>query len=86
MSGSGTPEDTVLFISLCLIFGCLVRRLRKSVPIPSSAVVFLFGIGLGLLETTGSSGKIGDASESVHSIDPHLFLQIFLPLLIFESS
>eukprot|EP00055_Hartaetosiga_balthica_P008823 m.33954 g.33954 ORF g.33954 m.33954 type:complete len:1076 (+) comp6488_c0_seq1:200-3427(+) len=82
-----THTSSVLFVALSLLLGVICRSLTKKVPgtIPYTVALLIFGVLWGILDIHTTS-ELGDAASDVGHIDPHLFLQIFLPLLIFESA
>ncbi|XP_071121113.1 sperm-specific sodium:proton exchanger-like isoform X2 [Mytilus edulis] len=83
---TGEHESAViLFITVSLAVGALVRRLLKGfkIRLPYTVVLLVLGILFGLL--SGQYEEIHIYAKVVDS-DPHLILHIFLPVLIFESA
>jgi NhaP-type Na+/H+ or K+/H+ antiporter len=77
-------HDTLLFIFLGLLFGQVLKHITNKTKIPYTPVITLAGIGIGLL--ADYTGGWGGGAEHISDIDPHSFLVIFLPPLIFESA
>lgn len=75
----------IFFIFSSCACGVLVRRVIQSLNLkmPYTVVLLVLGVLFGLL--SGQSNSIHEYA-SVVNIDPHLLLNIFLPVLIFESA
>ena len=70
-----------------LMVGAFIKGALSHVPIPYTVILLLFGFVLGLVaDRTTYLGSLGQSTTLVGSIDPHLFLYLFLPPLIFESA
>lgn len=74
----------VLYIMLALLAGQILKHIANSFKIPYTPMLALFGISVGF--ATNYLDHWGTGSEAISGIDPHLFLLIFLPPLIFESA
>lgn len=61
-----------------------MRQLQPKIPIPYTVVLMLLGIFYGILSATVHK-PLSDYTSITH-LDPHWLLQIFLPVLLFESS
>ena len=77
-------HDTILFVFLGLLFGQVLKHITNKTKIPYTPVLTLAGIVIGLL--ADYIGGWGGGAEHISEIDPHSFLVIFLPPLIFESA
>ncbi|MBT7996852.1 MAG: sodium:proton antiporter, partial [Bacteroidetes bacterium] len=86
--------EPLFFIIIALVIGTATRHFLKKTPLPYTVLLMIFGIGLGLLVRF-------DVFENLHghfwhtlnnalhwagTIDPHVILFIFLPILIFEAA
>jgi len=64
-------------------------RLEETLPIPYTLVLFAIGFVWGVVndqeEWAENGVALGEAVATFNSIDPHLFLMLFLPALLFES-
>jgi NhaP-type Na+/H+ or K+/H+ antiporter len=80
----------LLFVVVSLIIGAAVRHVLKGTKVPYTVVLLLVGLGVGLLERSpGFMAQfpiVFSTLDLVTDVDPHLFLFIFLPTLIFESA
>eukprot|EP01147_Barroeca_monosierra_P003348 gene3349-6020_t len=86
---SDDSAAVVLFVAFALLLGVFCRSLAKVLngAIPYTVILFMCGVIWGVIDDNiSSSSKLDLASDTISGIDPHLFLQIFLPLLIFESA
>jgi sodium/hydrogen exchanger 10/11 len=81
-SESHEPK-TLLFLFFAFAVGALVRHLFKKSPIPYTVILICIGLVVGAVSNVSS--VIHDFTQ-LASIDPHLMLYIFLPILIFESA
>ncbi len=63
----------------------LVRHILKHTPLPYTVVLLVLGLLFGLAADSDSLKFLREYS-TIASIDPHLILFIFLPILIFESA
>eukprot|EP00043_Microstomoeca_roanoka_P013027 m.127250 g.127250 ORF g.127250 m.127250 type:complete len:1072 (-) comp15652_c0_seq1:56-3271(-) len=79
--------SAVLFVALSLLLGVFCRTLTQAWTgvIPYTVALLVCGVLWGVMDEHTTS-ELGDAANSISKIDPHLFLQVFLPLLIFESA
>jgi NhaP-type Na+/H+ and K+/H+ antiporter len=85
----------ILFLCTAIFIGCLVNvafkwtRLGETLPIPYTLVLFAIGFVWGVVndqeEWAEHGVALGEAVATFNSIDPHLFLMLFLPALLFES-
>ncbi|OWF55657.1 sodium/hydrogen exchanger 10-like isoform X2 [Mizuhopecten yessoensis] len=79
-------ESAIIFFIFCsCAVGVLVRRVIQNLNLrmPYTVVLLVLGVLFGLL--SGQNRSIHEYA-SVVNIDPHLLLNIFLPVLIFESA
>ena len=100
MSSTGSsvdPDDTtageeiVLFLSICLLIGCVCRWLVKRfdrLPLPFTVLLLFVGVVMGAL--VGYDHKADNAFQTAiltfSNLPPHLALYLFLPVLIFDSA
>jgi len=77
-------HDLILFVFIGLVFGQLLKHFANKTKIPYTPILAVGGILIGLL--TDYMGAWGDGAEHISDIDPHTFLLLFLPPLIFESA
>jgi len=77
----------VVFLFGTLFLGVLSRNLLQRVPVPYTGLLLIWGLLIGTLHHHDMLHK--DLSKSIdmwHRMDPHLFLHIFLPALLFGSA
>ncbi|GAB5358515.1 hypothetical protein AAMO2058_000464900 [Amorphochlora amoebiformis] len=83
-------DQIIMFLAVTIMFGAFIstlsQRLHLLRHLPYTVVVLLLGIIFGVWFLWSDLGYFGNAVEKINGIDPHLFLIIFLPPLIFESS
>jgi len=92
-SVGATGVDGVLFIAFSVLAGLFVqviweevKFLKKYVPLPYTVVIFIIGLAWGYCSPKYENGySLDTAMSSLVGIDPHLFLQLFIPPLLFES-
>ncbi|EID4388441.1 TPA: cation:proton antiporter [Vibrio vulnificus] len=80
----------LLFVIIALFIGALVRHLLKGSQVPYTVALLILGIAIGLAHRGNIFADnytfIGETLSLASEIDPHLFLFLFLPTLIFESA
>ena len=74
----------LLFIIIALTSGTILHELHKYIKLPYTPMIFGLGILFGAVAT--GFGVIGDSTLEAVKIDPHGFLTIFLPALVFQSA
>eukprot|EP01065_Artemidia_motanka_P026402 TRINITY_DN3137_c0_g1_i1.p1 TRINITY_DN3137_c0_g1~~TRINITY_DN3137_c0_g1_i1.p1 ORF type:complete len:1810 (+),score=599.42 TRINITY_DN3137_c0_g1_i1:119-5548(+) len=79
----GEIPYNILVIFGAFAMGAAIRFLCLGTKLPYTVIVFLFGLGYGLL---GKFEILGANYERLADMDPHLIFFIFLPVLIFESA
>ncbi|KAF4662335.1 Son of sevenless 1 [Perkinsus chesapeaki] len=87
LAGSGSPLG-VLYFLIAFTLGCLTLKIlsRYAPDLPYTVVVFLEGLCLAVLaEKNIISGELQRATKLWLGIDPHLFLLLFLPVLLFNE-
>eukprot|EP00656_Telonema_subtile_P018947 TRINITY_DN20294_c0_g1_i2.p1 TRINITY_DN20294_c0_g1~~TRINITY_DN20294_c0_g1_i2.p1 ORF type:complete len:468 (+),score=127.53 TRINITY_DN20294_c0_g1_i2:38-1441(+) len=85
--------DGVLFVFFSLLVGLLVqvlwsesRLLQRFFPVPFTVIIFVIGLAWGYCAPKYNNGaKLDSALENLVGINPHVFLQVFIPALLFES-
>ncbi len=86
----GTGLLVLIFVIGSIIIGALTMIFTKGTKLPYTVALLLIGLGLGGLDRTGffhsNMPIISESIKLVAGIDPHLFLFVFLPTLIFESA
>lgn len=86
----GTGLLVLIFIIGSIIIGSLTMILTKNTKLPYTVALLLIGLALGGLDRSGFFNNfmpiISESIKLVADIDPHLFLFVFLPTLIFESA
>jgi NhaP-type Na+/H+ or K+/H+ antiporter len=88
---NGSSEGIILFLSVCLLLGCLCRLLVlrfPRVPLPFTVLLLFVGVVMGsIAQYSGSGGNsFQDAIFAFSALPPKLALYIFLPVLIFDSA
>ncbi|CAG9467732.1 unnamed protein product [Pedinophyceae sp. YPF-701] len=84
--GHNSGTETVLFLVTSLLFGLLARRGLRRIKVPYTAFLLIYGLIIGYAESKDPDWKHFSSSLSVWTgIDPHLLLQVFLPVLLFAS-
>lgn len=73
----------LLYVFGGLLIGGLLRELNKKTKFPYTPMVVLTGIILGYWKS--KLGIVGEATDVVGNINPHILLFVFIPVLIFES-
>ncbi|KAF4698502.1 Son of sevenless 1, partial [Perkinsus olseni] len=84
---SGSPLGIFYFL-LAFTLGCLTLKIlsRYAPDLPYTVMVFLEGLLFAVLaEKNWLPGEIREAIEMWLGIDPHLFLILFLPVLLFNE-
>jgi NhaP-type Na+/H+ or K+/H+ antiporter len=96
--GHSTDFSALFFIIIALIIGAAVRHFLRKSPLPFTVMLLLFGLGLGMATRVGwfDSWNLGFMQLNVSffsksvawagTMDPHLILFVFLPILIFEAA
>ena len=86
----GTGLLVLVFVIGSIILGALTMISTKGTKLPYTVALLLLGLVLGGLDRTGFFHSyipiISESIKLVADIDPHLFLFVFLPTLIFESA
>jgi len=86
----GSGLLVLLFVIGSIIIGSLTMIFIKGLKLPYTVALLIIGLVLGGIERSGFFHTympiISDSMELVSDIDPHLFLFVFLPTLIFESA
>ena len=74
---------TVMFICASCIIGAVTRQVMKNWSVPYTVVLIIIGIAFGAI-----SRQIPEVQSytTLATVDPHLFLTIFLPVILFESA
>lgn len=80
-----------MFICVSVIIGCffsvMAQKTRVFRVVPYTVSLLFAGMVAGAANLSkGSLGYFGNAVDNISNMDPHLFLLIFLPALIFESA
>ena len=83
---NGIPIEAIicLFVFIAILIGSVFRQLYKTLSIPYTPALMIFGIILGVLATR--LGIFGESLILSTHIDPHGILMVFLPTLLFESA
>ena len=86
-----SAEGVVLFLSVCLLIGCICRLLVQRmprVPLPFTVLLLVVGVVMGSIAQYAGAGDnvFQQAIFSFANIPPHLGLYVFLPALIFDSA
>ncbi|XP_041472513.1 sodium/hydrogen exchanger 10-like [Lytechinus variegatus] len=74
----------VIFIFGCCLFGAISRSILKKLPIPYTVILLVLGAILGVVAS--NVPLVEEHTKDIANMDPHVLLQIFLPILIFESA
>ena len=86
----GTGLLVLLFVIGSIIIGALTMISIKGTKLPYTVALLLIGLALGGLDRSGFfhffMPIVSDSIKLIADIDPHLFLFVFLPTLIFESA
>ncbi|WIA34707.1 hypothetical protein OEZ86_013018 [Tetradesmus obliquus] len=81
------PTEALLFILTCIIIGVATKYFLSSVPVPYTALLLVFGLCIGLLQGVAHEAHAFTATLSLWmTIDPHLLLLIFLPIIGFSAA
>lgn len=82
-------EITLLVFTVgALLLGALVKTATRNSKLPYTVVLLLIGIALASMDRAGwfGTGIMDGMFHQVGTIEPHLILFLFLPILIFESA
>lgn len=79
----GTDTNAVLFLSIAVTLGAMLRFLFKRLPIPYTVMLIVCGLITGLAT---KKFTVISLFTGVAHMNPHLLLHVFLPVLIFESA
>lgn len=86
----GSGLLVLIFVIGSIIIGSLTMIFIKGLKLPYTVALLIIGLALGGIERSGFFHTympiISDSMELISDIDPHLFLFVFLPTLIFESA
>ena len=86
----GTGLLVLVFVIGSIIIGALTMISIKGTKLPYTVALLLIGLALGGIDRSGffhsNMPIVSDSIRLVADIDPHLFLFVFLPTLIFESA
>ena len=80
------PHTAVLYTFVMLTLGAGCKFVAHDVPIPYTAMLLLWGLLIGAIDFFLDTGPVDLSIAAWTSIDPHLFLIIFIPALIFGSA
>ncbi|XP_060990224.1 sodium/hydrogen exchanger 10 [Dama dama] len=72
----------ILILSLICIIGALLNQHLKDFPIPLPVILFLLGCSFEMLSFT--SDKVQEYADAIQWMDPHLFFNLFTPVIIFN--
>ncbi len=76
-------------VSLALLLGAMVRYVLKDTVVPYTVALLVIGLVIGFVDRAlmlPPQHILSYSIDQLSSIDPHLILFIFLPILIFESA
>ncbi|KAK2159754.1 hypothetical protein LSH36_147g09030 [Paralvinella palmiformis] len=73
----------IIFIFFSFTLGAVIRSLLKKVPLPYTVVLMVMGCTVGIISRYVHSVA---RYTTLASLDPHTILNVFLPVLIFESA
>ena len=80
------PSSAVLYTFVMLVLGAACKFVAKEVPIPYTAMLLMWGLFMGSIDFFFDTGPVDLSIAAWTGIDPHLFLLIFIPALIFGSA
>jgi NhaP-type Na+/H+ or K+/H+ antiporter len=78
----------LMFVTGALLLGALLRAGMRNSPLPYTVVMLLAGIAFAVADRAGwfGSGTLDAVFGRIATVDPHLILFLFLPILIFQSA
>ncbi|GAB5369028.1 hypothetical protein AAMO2058_001370100 [Amorphochlora amoebiformis] len=83
-------DIVVMFVSVAILFGVFLRTLGQRFKffrfLPYTVSLLILGLVFAIAALYGDIGNFEDAIDIIDRMDPHLFLLVFLPSLIFESA
>uniref|UniRef100_A0A8C0C8V1 Solute carrier family 9 member C1 n=1 Tax=Balaenoptera musculus TaxID=9771 RepID=A0A8C0C8V1_BALMU len=82
MKSSQELPEIILILSLICTIGAFLNLHLKDFPIPLPVILFLFGCSFEMLSFT--SDQVQKYAEAIQWMDPHLFFDIFTPVIIFN--
>lgn len=77
------PPYAVIFIFAACILGAITRQIMKHLSVPYTVVLLVLGICFGAVSRSYPAVQ---EYTRLATADPHLFLTIFLPVILFESA
>lgn len=81
------PPEAALFIITCILIGVSTQFFLKRLKVPYTALLLIFGLGIGLLQAAAPKTEAFTATlELWMGIDPHVLLLIFLPTIAFSAA
>ena len=72
------PSSAVLYTFVMLVLGAACKFVAKDVPIPYTAMLLMWGLFMGSIDFFFDTGPVDLSIAAWTSIDPHLFLFIFI--------
>ncbi|XP_007458226.1 PREDICTED: sodium/hydrogen exchanger 10 [Lipotes vexillifer] len=82
MKTSQELPEIILILSLICTIGAFLNLHLKDFPIPLPVILFLFGCSFEMLSFT--SDQVQKYADAIQWMDPHLFFDIFTPIIIFN--
>ncbi|XP_057552392.1 sodium/hydrogen exchanger 10 [Hippopotamus amphibius kiboko] len=82
MNTSSELPEIILILSLICTIGAFLKLHLKDFPVPLPVILFLLGCSFEVLSFT--SDKVQKYADAIQWMDPHLFFNIFTPVIIFS--
>jgi len=82
-SSEHVQPTAIIFIFFSCALGAVIRTVLKKVRLPYTVVLMILG---GVIGAISSHVPLVAAHTTLASLDPHIILNVFLPVLIFESA
>ena len=77
-------EMIIFWIFITVLFGAVLREIKKKTGIPYTPMVLVLG---GIIGSFGDdNNSVNETTKWIIGIDPHAMLSIFIPALVFESA
>uniref|UniRef100_A0A8D0XBI7 Solute carrier family 9 member C1 n=1 Tax=Sus scrofa TaxID=9823 RepID=A0A8D0XBI7_PIG len=82
MTNSKELPEIILILSLICTVGAFLNLHLKDFPVPLPVILFLIGCSFEMLSFT--SDRVQQYVEAIQWIEPHLFFDLFTPVIIFN--
>lgn len=78
-----TISKSILFVFTACLVGAFIRQMLKGYHVPYTVIIFIIGALMGIADAYSKEAR---TYTEIADIDPRTLMQLFLPVLIFESA